>query len=133
MSWSTRTSAGSATARSKSSNDDGALGPAHDARGERRASGGAEPPREAERPGRKPSGRAFGRLPGGGGRRGSAWDHPHGERRGFFGGGDLSRFERDWDPAEFRAQSHELTRLISAVERLEKPVVAAINGLATGA
>ena len=51
----------------------------------------------------------------------------------FSAGGDLSRFERDWDPAEFRAQSHELTRLISAVERLEKPVVAAINGLATGA
>ncbi len=51
----------------------------------------------------------------------------------FSAGGDLSRFERDWDPAEFRAQSHELTRLISAVERMEKPVVAAINGLATGA
>jgi enoyl-CoA hydratase/carnithine racemase len=51
----------------------------------------------------------------------------------FSAGGDLSRFERDWDPAEFRAQSHELTRLISSVERLEKPVVAAINGLATGA
>ena len=51
----------------------------------------------------------------------------------FSAGGDLSRFERDWDPAEFRARSHELTRLISAIERLEKPVVAAINGLATGA
>ncbi len=51
----------------------------------------------------------------------------------FSAGGDLSRFERDWDPAEFRAQSHELTRLISAVERMEKPVVASINGLATGA
>jgi enoyl-CoA hydratase/carnithine racemase len=35
--------------------------------------------------------------------------------------------------AEFRAQSHELSRLISSVERLEKPVVAAIGGLATGA
>lgn len=51
----------------------------------------------------------------------------------FSAGGDLSRFERDWNPAEFRAQSHELTRLISAVERMEKPVVAAINGLTTGA
>ena len=51
----------------------------------------------------------------------------------FSAGGDLSRFERDWNPAEFRAHSHELTRLISSVERLEKPVVAAINGLATGA
>ena len=51
----------------------------------------------------------------------------------FSAGGDLSRFERDWNPTEFRAHSHELTQLISSVERLEKPVVAAINGLATGA
>ena len=51
----------------------------------------------------------------------------------FSAGGDLSRFERDWNPTEFRAHSHELTRLITSVERLEKPVVAAINGLATGA
>src|SRR5215210_258051 len=51
----------------------------------------------------------------------------------FSAGGDLSRFEKAWNPAEFRAQSHELSRLIGAVERLEKPVVAAINGLATGA
>jgi enoyl-CoA hydratase/carnithine racemase len=51
----------------------------------------------------------------------------------FSAGGDLSRFEREWSPAEFRAHSHELTRLVSSVERLEKPVVAAINGLATGA
>ena len=51
----------------------------------------------------------------------------------FSAGGDLSRFERDWGQAEFRASSHELTRLISSIERLEKPVVSAINGLATGA
>jgi enoyl-CoA hydratase/carnithine racemase len=51
----------------------------------------------------------------------------------FSGGGDLSRFERDWEQAEFRAQSHEVTRLISSIERLEKPVIAAIGGLATGA
>lgn len=56
-----------------------------------------------------------------------------GRGEAFSAGGDLSRFEKDWDPAEFRAQSHELTRLISSIERLEKPVVAAINGLATGA
>jgi enoyl-CoA hydratase/carnithine racemase len=56
-----------------------------------------------------------------------------GSGEAFSAGGDLSRFERNWDPAEFRAHSHELTRLISSVERLEKPVVAAINGLATGA
>lgn len=56
-----------------------------------------------------------------------------GSGEAFSAGGDLSRFEREWDPAEFRARSHELTRLISSIERLEKPVVAAINGLATGA
>lgn len=56
-----------------------------------------------------------------------------GRGEAFSAGGDLSRFERDWNPAEFRAQSHELTRLISSVERLEKPVISAINGLATGA
>jgi enoyl-CoA hydratase/carnithine racemase len=51
----------------------------------------------------------------------------------FSAGGDLSRFERDWEQAEFRANSHELTRLISSIEQLEKPVIAAIGGLATGA
>lgn len=56
-----------------------------------------------------------------------------GRGEAFSAGGDLSRFERNWDPSEFRARSHELSRLIGAVERLEKPVVAAINGLATGA
>jgi enoyl-CoA hydratase/carnithine racemase len=51
----------------------------------------------------------------------------------FSAGGDLSRFERAWGQAEFRDHSHELTRLISSIERLEKPVIAAIGGLATGA
>ena len=51
----------------------------------------------------------------------------------FSAGGDLSRFERAWGQAEFRAHSQELTRLISSIERLEKPVIAAIGGLATGA
>jgi enoyl-CoA hydratase/carnithine racemase len=51
----------------------------------------------------------------------------------FSAGGDLSRFERDWEQAEFRAHSYELTRLISSIERLEKPVIAAVGGLATGA
>jgi enoyl-CoA hydratase/carnithine racemase len=56
-----------------------------------------------------------------------------GEGRAFSAGGDLSRFERDWDPREFRHDSHRLTQVISLVERLEKPTVAAINGVATGA
>lgn len=56
-----------------------------------------------------------------------------GEGRAFSAGGDLSRFERDWDPREFRHDSHRLTQLITLVERLEKPTVAAVNGVATGA
>lgn len=56
-----------------------------------------------------------------------------GSGEAFSAGGDLSRFEKDWDAAEFRVQSHELSRLIGSIERLEKPVVAAINGLVTGA
>jgi enoyl-CoA hydratase/carnithine racemase len=56
-----------------------------------------------------------------------------GQGGAFSAGGDLSRFERDWDPREFRHDSHRLTQVITRVERLEKPVVAAINGLATGA
>src|SRR4051812_50033347 len=56
-----------------------------------------------------------------------------GEGRAFSAGGDLSRFERDWEPSAFRHDSHRLTSVISLVERLEKPTAAAINGVATGA
>lgn len=51
----------------------------------------------------------------------------------FSAGGDLSRFGGDVDPAEFRLTSHELTTTVGLVERIEKPVLAAINGVATGA
>lgn len=50
----------------------------------------------------------------------------------FSAGGDLSRFD-DSDHTAFRFASHELTEVIGLVERIEKPVVAAINGTATGA
>jgi enoyl-CoA hydratase/carnithine racemase len=70
----------------------------------------------------------------------AAADDPHvraliltGEGEAFSAGGDLSRFERDWDPREFRHDSHRLTSLITLLERLEKPTVAAINGAVTGA
>jgi len=56
-----------------------------------------------------------------------------GEGEAFSAGGDLSRFEREWDPRDFRHDSHRLTQLVTLVERLEKPTIAAINGLATGA
>jgi enoyl-CoA hydratase/carnithine racemase len=51
----------------------------------------------------------------------------------FSAGGDLSRFSDDPDPVAFRLASHDLTTVITLAERIEKPVVAAINGLATGA
>jgi enoyl-CoA hydratase/carnithine racemase len=51
----------------------------------------------------------------------------------FCAGGDLARFERDWTPTSFRRHSHRLTSLIAGIERLEKPVIAAINGAVTGA
>jgi enoyl-CoA hydratase/carnithine racemase len=50
----------------------------------------------------------------------------------FSAGGDLSRFD-ETDPTAFRWASHDLTSMIAMVERIEKPVVAAINGVATGA
>jgi enoyl-CoA hydratase/carnithine racemase len=51
----------------------------------------------------------------------------------FCAGGDLSRFEREWAPRLFRHHSHRLSALIAGIERLEKPVLAAINGPAAGA
>jgi len=56
-----------------------------------------------------------------------------GEGEAFSAGGDLSRFEREWDPRDFRHDSHRLTSVVNLVERIEKPTIAAINGLATGA
>ncbi|MEA2286793.1 MAG: enoyl-CoA hydratase [Solirubrobacteraceae bacterium] len=56
-----------------------------------------------------------------------------GEGSAFSAGGDLGRFEQEWDPREFRHDSHHLTQVVSLVERLEKPTVAAINGVVTGA
>lgn len=50
----------------------------------------------------------------------------------FSAGGDLSRFD-NVEHAAFRFASHELTQVVGLVERIEKPVVAAINGTATGA
>ena len=51
----------------------------------------------------------------------------------FCAGGDLARFERKWTPSGFRRHSHRLTSLVAGIERLEKPVIAAINGVVTGA
>jgi enoyl-CoA hydratase/carnithine racemase len=51
----------------------------------------------------------------------------------FCAGGDLARFEDLHDARAYRHVSHRLTDLVESLERLEKPVVAAIDGPVTGA
>jgi enoyl-CoA hydratase/carnithine racemase len=56
-----------------------------------------------------------------------------GAGRAFCAGGDLGAFEDLHDGRVYRHVSHALTGLMDALERLEKPTIAAINGVATGA
>jgi enoyl-CoA hydratase/carnithine racemase len=51
----------------------------------------------------------------------------------FCAGGDLGAFEDLHDARLYRHVSHGLTALMDALERLEKPTIAAIDGVATGA
>jgi enoyl-CoA hydratase/carnithine racemase len=51
----------------------------------------------------------------------------------FCAGGDLARFDELHDARAYRHVSHRLTDLVESVERLEKPVVAAIAGVVAGA
>jgi succinate-semialdehyde dehydrogenase / glutarate-semialdehyde dehydrogenase len=51
----------------------------------------------------------------------------------FCAGGDLARFEDLHDAPAYRHVSHRLTDVVESIERLEKPVVAAIDGVVTGA
>jgi enoyl-CoA hydratase/carnithine racemase len=51
----------------------------------------------------------------------------------FCAGGDLARFDDLHDARAYRHVSHRLTDLVESLERLEKPVVAAIDGVVTGA
>jgi enoyl-CoA hydratase/carnithine racemase len=56
-----------------------------------------------------------------------------GAGRGFSSGGDISHFEQSWITPSFRANSRRLTKFFDDLEALEKPVIGAINGPATGA
>jgi enoyl-CoA hydratase/carnithine racemase len=56
-----------------------------------------------------------------------------GAGRAFSAGGSISHFEKEWNTAEFRAQSHRLSHFFNELESMEKPVIAALNGTATGA
>jgi enoyl-CoA hydratase len=55
-----------------------------------------------------------------------------GAGRAFSAGGDLAHFEQSWLTPTFRAHSRRLIKFFDDLEMLEKPVIAAINGPATG-
>jgi enoyl-CoA hydratase/carnithine racemase len=55
-----------------------------------------------------------------------------GEGSAFCAGADLTRFDDEPDGRAFRSRSHRLTALTELIERVEKPVVAAVNGAAVG-
>lgn len=50
----------------------------------------------------------------------------------FCAGADVSRFADASDGRRVRFDSHRLTELVSLLERVEKPIVAAVNGVAVG-
>jgi enoyl-CoA hydratase len=56
-----------------------------------------------------------------------------GSGRAFSAGGAIERFEGEQDIAAFRRESHRLSATFHEIEALEKPVIAALNGVATGA
>jgi enoyl-CoA hydratase/carnithine racemase len=55
-----------------------------------------------------------------------------GEGTAFCAGADFTRFDDTPDPRAFRFASHRLTALTELIERVEKPVIAAVNGPAVG-
>ena len=56
-----------------------------------------------------------------------------GEGRAFSAGGDIDFLDQNWNTPEFRRETQEFTGFFDALEMLEKPVIAAINGPCTGA
>lgn len=55
-----------------------------------------------------------------------------GSGQAFSVGADVTHFEREWQTPEFRATTRILTGTYDALEALEKPVIAAIQGLCVG-
>ncbi|WP_172957944.1 enoyl-CoA hydratase/isomerase family protein [Thermus scotoductus] len=55
-----------------------------------------------------------------------------GSGQAFCAGADLARFQEEADPRRFRWESRRLSHLVHLLEAVEKPVVVAVNGLATG-
>jgi enoyl-CoA hydratase/carnithine racemase len=56
-----------------------------------------------------------------------------GEGRAFSAGGDIDFLDQNWNTADFRREAQKFTGFFDALEQLEKPVIAAINGPCTGA
>ncbi|MFQ5648728.1 MAG: enoyl-CoA hydratase/isomerase family protein [bacterium] len=56
-----------------------------------------------------------------------------GAGRAFSAGGDIDFLDRDWLTQDFREETQDFTGFFDSLERLEKPVLAAINGPCTGA
>lgn len=55
-----------------------------------------------------------------------------GAGKAFSAGADISHFEKEWHGSLFRAFSRKMAGFFDDLEALEKPVIAAINGAATG-
>jgi len=56
-----------------------------------------------------------------------------GEGRAFSAGGDIDFLDQEWSTPEFRQETQRFSGFFDALEQMEKPVLAAINGPCTGA